>query len=55
MEAKKLITAETVKNAYLGFTEKGKTIEEFKYHNCQVKELLEKYFSLVLMNGTARL
>jgi site-specific recombinase XerD len=46
MEANKPITVETVKNAYLGITEKGKTIiEVFKYHNSQVKELLDKDFS----------
>ncbi|MER3463930.1 MAG: hypothetical protein C4329_05445 [Chitinophagaceae bacterium] len=46
MEANKPITAETVKNAYLGITEKGKTILEiFQYHNNQVKELLSIDFS----------
>lgn len=46
MEANKPITAETVKNAYLGIMEKGKTIiEVFQYHNNQVKELLNKDFS----------
>lgn len=47
IEANKPITAETVKNTYLGVTEKGKTIiEVFQYHNTQVKELLNKDFSL---------
>lgn len=46
MEANRPITPESVKNAYLGITEKGKTIiEVFKYHNSQVKELLDKDFS----------
>lgn len=46
MEANKPISAETVKNAYLGISEKGKTIiEVFQYHNKQVKELLNKDFS----------
>jgi site-specific recombinase XerD len=46
MEANKSITPETIKNAYLGITEKGKTIVEvFKYHNGQVKELLGRDFS----------
>lgn len=46
MEANKTITPETIKNAYLGITEKGKSIiEVFEYHNKQVKELLDKDFS----------
>jgi hypothetical protein len=46
LEANKPITAETVQNAYLGITEKGKTIVEvFEYHNSRVKELLGKDFS----------
>jgi len=46
MEANKPITPETVKNAYLGILEKGKTIiDVFRYHNSQVKELLDKDFS----------
>jgi site-specific recombinase XerD len=46
LEANKPITAETVKNAYLGIAEKGKTIVEvFEYHNSHVKELLDKDFS----------
>ncbi|MGV3529143.1 MAG: site-specific integrase [Flavisolibacter sp.] len=46
MEANKAIIPETVKNAYLGITEKGKTIlEVFTYHNSQVKELIDKDYS----------
>lgn len=46
MEANKPITPETVKNAYLGILEKGKTIiDVFRYHNTQVKELLDRDFS----------
>jgi site-specific recombinase XerD len=47
LEGNKLITPETIKNAYLGVKEKGKSlIDVFKYHNSQVKELLHKDFSL---------
>ena len=46
IEANEPISVETVKNAYLGITEKGKTIiEVFQYQNNQVKELLNKEFS----------
>ncbi len=46
MEANKPITPETIKNAYFGITERGKTIVEvFQYHNDQVKQLIDKDFS----------
>lgn len=46
LEADKLITVETVKNAYLGITEKSKTIVEvFEYHNAQMKSLIDKDFA----------
>lgn len=46
LETNKPITAETIRNAYFGITEKNKTIVEvFDYHNSQVKELLNKEFS----------
>jgi site-specific recombinase XerD len=46
METNKPISPEIIKNAYLGISEKGKTIVEvFNYHNSQVKELLNKDFS----------
>src|SRR5688500_15002428 len=46
LENKQAITAEAIKNAYLGVTDRGKTIlEVFEYHNLQVKELLNKDFS----------
>ena len=46
LEADKLITVETVKNAYFGITEKSKTIVEvFEYHNAQMKSLIDKDFA----------
>ena len=42
LEADKHITPETIKNAYLGITEKGKTlVEVFQYHNDQMKALID--------------
>jgi integrase len=47
LEAGKSITAETLRNAYLGIVEKGKTIlEVFQYHNSQVKQLINQDFSI---------
>jgi predicted transcriptional regulator len=47
LEADKSITAEAIKNAYFGITEKGKTIVEvFEYHNQQMKSLIDKDFSV---------
>lgn len=47
METNKLITPETIKNAYLGISEKGKTIlEVFNYHNTQLKALVNSQFAL---------
>ena len=45
-EANKPISAEAIKNAYLGLTEHGRTlVEVFKFHNSQMKELIGKDFS----------
>ncbi len=42
----KHITPETLKNAYYGITEKGKTlVEVFEYHNKQVKSLVGKDYA----------
>lgn len=46
VEANKPTTPETIKNAYLGISERGKTIlEVFKYHNEQLKKLINSDFS----------
>jgi site-specific recombinase XerD len=46
LENKQAITAEAIKNAYLGILERGKTIlEVFEYHNGQVEALLNKDYS----------
>ena len=46
LEGDKSITAEAVKNAYFGITEKSKTIVEvFEYHNQQMKSLIDKDFA----------
>lgn len=46
LESDKLISVETVKNAYFGLTEKSKTIVEvFEYHNAQMKSLIDKDFA----------
>ena len=46
LEADKHITLETIKNAYFGITEKGKTlVEVFQYHNQQMKALIDKEVS----------
>jgi site-specific recombinase XerD len=46
LEAGKAITAEAVKNAYFGITEKSKTVlEVFQYHNDQMKALINKDYS----------
>ena len=46
LETSKAITTETIKNAYFGITEKGKTlVEVFEYHNQQVKSLIDKDFA----------
>ena len=46
VETDKHITAETVKNAYFGITEKSKTIlEVFEYHNGQMKTLIGKEYA----------
>jgi len=46
LENKQTITAEAIKNIYLGIMQRGKTIlEVFEYHNRQVKALLNKDYS----------
>jgi len=46
IEAGKVATCETIKNAYFGISEKGKSIiEAYEYHNAQVKELIGKDFA----------
>jgi hypothetical protein len=46
IEQNKPVTIETLKNAYLGITEKSKSIKEvFEYHNNQIKSLIGKDFS----------
>lgn len=46
LEAEKMISAEAIRNAYLGIGELGRTLcEVFEYHNKQVKELIGKDFA----------